>query len=90
MRAYDLPAELARRCVQLSAALGLAFAGIDLRIAPDGDVVCFEVNPSPAYSYYEAHTEQPIAAAVARYLAGGSSARVGVAAVDDGVGLAQR
>jgi hypothetical protein len=90
LRAYDLPAELARRCVQLSAALGLAFAGIDLRITPDGDVVCFEVNPSPAYSYYEAHTEQPIAAAVARYLTGGSSARVGVAAVDDGIGLAQR
>jgi hypothetical protein len=90
LRAYDLPSELARRCVRLSAALGLAFAGIDLRITPDGDVVCFEVNPSPAYSYYEGHTEQPIAAGVAAYLAAGRSARVGVAAVDHRVGLAQR
>jgi len=31
----------------------------------------FEVNPSPAYSYYEANTEQPIAASLARYLAAG-------------------
>ena len=70
LRAYDLPPELAQRCARLSAALGLAFAGIDLRITPDGDVVCFEVNPSPAFSYYEAHTGQPIAAAVAGHLQG--------------------
>jgi hypothetical protein len=28
------------------------------------------VNPSPAFSYYELHTGQPIAAAIAGYLAG--------------------
>jgi hypothetical protein len=28
------------------------------------------VNPSPAFSYYESHTRQPIARAVARYLCG--------------------
>lgn len=67
---YDLGDDLARRCCRLSAALGLDFAGIDLRITPDGRVFCFEVNPSPAYSYYEAHTDQPIALAVARYLVG--------------------
>jgi hypothetical protein len=33
-------------------------------------VFCFEVNPSPGYSYFEANTGQPIARAVARYLAG--------------------
>jgi hypothetical protein len=27
------------------------------------------VNPSPAFSYYEAHTGRPIAQAIARYLA---------------------
>jgi hypothetical protein len=32
-----------------------------------------EANPCPAYSYYEAHTGQPIARAVARYLAGADS-----------------
>jgi RimK-like ATP-grasp domain len=68
---FDIPDDLARRCCRLSAALGLPFAGIDLRITPGGDVYCFEANPSPAYSYYEAHTYQPIAHAVARYLMGG-------------------
>lgn len=68
---YDLPVALADRCLALAADLGLDFAGIDLRIAPGGDVFCFEVNPSPAYSYYEAHTGQPISLALARYLASG-------------------
>lgn len=68
---YVLPDRLAVQCRALADDLGLAFAGIDLRITPDGDVYCFEVNPSPAYSYYEAHAGQPIAQAVARYLAGG-------------------
>ena len=48
-----------------------ALAGIDMRCTPDGAVVCFEVNPMPAFSYYEANAGQPIAAAIARYLAGG-------------------
>ena len=69
LRATELSDDLAERCVRLSESLGLAFAGIDLKITPEGEVYCFEVNPSPAYSYYEANTGQPIAAAVARYLA---------------------
>ena len=56
--------------MRLSQGLGLAFAGIDLKITPDNRVFCFEVNPSPAFSYYEANTGQPIARAVAHYLAG--------------------
>ena len=32
--------------------------------------VCFEVNPSPAFSFYERRTGLPIATAIARYLAG--------------------
>ena len=43
--------------------------GIDLKITPEDDVYCFEVNPCPAFSYYEANADQPISAAVARYLA---------------------
>ena len=58
------------RCIELTAQLGLRFSGIDLRITPDERVVCFEVNPCPAYSYYEGHTGQPIARAVAHHLAG--------------------
>jgi hypothetical protein len=35
-----------------------------------GRVYCFEVNPNPGFSYFEAQTGQPIAQAVARYLMG--------------------
>jgi glutathione synthase/RimK-type ligase-like ATP-grasp enzyme len=70
LTAMRLPDDLAEQCVKLSEALGLAFAGIDLKLTPEGRVYCFEVNPSPAFSYYEANTGQPIARAVACYLAG--------------------
>lgn len=68
----ELAPEAAAACVKLARGLGLAFAGIDLRVSADGRVTCFEVNPCPAFSYYESHTGQPIAAAVARYLARGA------------------
>ncbi len=70
LRAIELPRDLAARCIALTAGLGLVFAGIDLRIGPDGEATCFEVNPSPAFSYYQANTDQPIATTLARYLAG--------------------
>jgi glutathione synthase/RimK-type ligase-like ATP-grasp enzyme len=75
LQALELPDTLADRCLRLAHALGLAFAGIDLKLTPDQQVYCFEVNPSPAFSYYEVHTGQPIAQAVARYLAGEAHAR---------------
>lgn len=59
-----LPASVAGRCVALAVMLGLPFAGIDLRRAPDGRFFCFEVNPSPAYSYFEELGGQPISAAL--------------------------
>ncbi|PUB12450.1 ATP-grasp domain-containing protein [Yoonia sediminilitoris] len=67
---FALPPEVAARSVALSQALDLPLAGIDLRETPQGEWVCFEVNPSPAYSYYEANTGQPISTAIAQYLAG--------------------
>jgi glutathione synthase/RimK-type ligase-like ATP-grasp enzyme len=59
---------LAGKCVQLATALELPFAGIDLKITPSDEVFCFEVNPSPGFSYFEHNTGQPIALAIARYL----------------------
>ena len=70
LEAFELPEALAETCRKLSCALDLPFAGIDLRIQEDGEVWCFEVNPCPGFSYYESHTGQPIAVAVAHYLAG--------------------
>lgn len=70
LRAVDLSDELSELCVNLASGLGLAFAGIDLKITPENHVYCFEVNPSPAFSYYESQTGQPISRAVADYLSG--------------------
>ena len=70
LQATDLSNDLAERCVRLSQTLELEVCGIDLKITPDNQVFCFEVNPGPAFSYYENYTKQPIAEAVARYLAG--------------------
>jgi len=69
LEALDLDDGTAGRCVALAEDLGLPLAGIDLKRSEQGEVFCFEVNPSPAFSYFEAHTGQPIAAAIASYLA---------------------
>jgi hypothetical protein len=70
LRALDLPPAIAGRAIALAQALGLLVAGIDMRCCADGRWVCFEVNPSPGFSFYEAATGQPIAAAIADLLAG--------------------
>jgi hypothetical protein len=67
-----LPGELAGRCRRLAASLGLDLAGIDLRRTPEGEWYCFEVNPSPAFTFYAESTGQPIDDAVARLLADGT------------------
>jgi glutathione synthase/RimK-type ligase-like ATP-grasp enzyme len=64
----ELPTDLGSRLVDLTARLGLLLAGVDLRRTPAGGWYCFEVNPSPGFTYYEAHTGQPIADAIARLL----------------------
>lgn len=73
--AVELPEGVRSRCVALSRSLGLAFAGIDLRRSVRGTWVCFEVNPSPAYPYFEQPGRADIAEAVADLLANGRSSR---------------
>lgn len=70
MSPTKLPRAVAARCRRLSEVLDLPLCGIDLKRTPDGDYYCFEVNPSPAYSFYEEHTGQPISEAIVRYLRG--------------------
>lgn len=74
VQASRVPAAVEGCCRALAASLGLAFAGIDLRLTPEGEWYCFEANPSPAFTYYEAASGQPIADAVAALLAGRASA----------------
>jgi hypothetical protein len=52
--------------------MNLPVAGIDLRRSPDDEWFCLEVNPSPAFSYYQAHAGLPISEAIARLLAAGA------------------
>jgi glutathione synthase/RimK-type ligase-like ATP-grasp enzyme len=71
IRACRVPDSVEERCRRLAAAMQLAVAGVDLRQTPEGDWYCFEVNPSPGFTFYEVATGQPIAGAVARLLANG-------------------
>jgi len=69
IRAYTLTHDLEERCRRTAAAMNLPLAGIDLRRTPEDEWFCFEVNPSPAFTYYEQITGQPIGQAVALLLA---------------------
>jgi glutathione synthase/RimK-type ligase-like ATP-grasp enzyme len=64
----ELPDDIAQRCRDAARGLGLPLAGIDLRRTDDGDWYCFEVNPAPAFPYYD--LDGGIARAVAELLAG--------------------
>ncbi|MBA3946114.1 MAG: hypothetical protein H0X37_16315 [Herpetosiphonaceae bacterium] len=68
LTATTMPPKIGEDCIALAEMLQLPFAGIDLRHHPDGTYYCFEVNPSPAFTFYEAHTEQPISAALVSLL----------------------
>jgi glutathione synthase/RimK-type ligase-like ATP-grasp enzyme len=64
----EIPENIREICVNITRDLGLYLSGIDVRRTPDGDYYCFEVNPSPAFTWYENQTGQPISQAVANML----------------------
>lgn len=64
----EIPEKIREICVNLTRDMGLFLSGIDLRRTPEGEYYCFEVNPSPAFAWYEDQTEQPISVAVADML----------------------
>lgn len=70
MTSVTLPATVKAACLRAARELDLLFAGIDLKETPDGEYVCFEINPCPGFTYYERHTGQPISAALANLLNG--------------------
>ena len=70
----ELPEPIAARCRLLTRRLGLELAGIDLRRSGD-TWYCFEVNPSPLFTYFEAASGQPLTAAVAGLLSGATGGR---------------
>lgn len=68
MEPADLPAGVEAACRRLASELDLLLAGIDLKVTPDGEYYCFEVNPSPGFLFYEQSTGQPISTALADLL----------------------
>jgi glutathione synthase/RimK-type ligase-like ATP-grasp enzyme len=60
MRGVEIPADVAERCLRLADGLGMVMSGIDLRRSPEGEYYCFEVNPSPAFTFYQNCTGQRI------------------------------
>jgi glutathione synthase/RimK-type ligase-like ATP-grasp enzyme len=71
IREAGLPPEVEEACLRLSRVMQLPLAGIDLRRTAEGAWYCFEVNPSPAFTFYADPTGQPIADAIATLLAAG-------------------
>lgn len=63
-----LPPSVAARCRNVARSLNLEFAGIDLRKRSDGSFVCFEVNPSPGFVFFDPNGARGIARAVADLL----------------------
>ena len=64
----QLEKSIEQTCHTLAVAMNLPLCGIDLKLTPDGLWYCFEVNPMPAFSYYEEQTSQPIARTIVEYL----------------------
>ena len=74
-RFEDLPPELAERCVAFAAARGLNVAGFDFKIAESGEYFCLEMNPSPAFPFFDGCLGGQIADAIVRLLASGNGTR---------------
>jgi glutathione synthase/RimK-type ligase-like ATP-grasp enzyme len=70
-----VPVEVAQKCISLNQKLGLGFSGIDLMRTPDDKWFCYEVNPSPAYSYFERGSGMQVSRAVAKFLVDADSGR---------------
>lgn len=72
IEAATVPVDVAAECVRLTRRFGLLFSGIDLRLTPNGEYYCFEVNTSPGFAFYETRTDQRISTALAGLLSGES------------------
>ncbi len=71
--AARLPREIEERAVTMTKSMGLEVAGIDLRRNPEDQWYCFEVNPSPGFTFYEQFSGQGLASAIARLLMSSAS-----------------
>jgi glutathione synthase/RimK-type ligase-like ATP-grasp enzyme len=68
IEACEIPPPLADACRRLARTLDLHVAGIDLRLHPTRGWYCFEVNPSPAFAYFENASGLEIGESIANLL----------------------
>jgi hypothetical protein len=77
LKAAKLPDEIAERCVRMAHSMRLWVAGIDLRCTPDEEWYCFEVNPSPGFTFFQESSGYAIDDAIAELLVSKDSAGSG-------------
>ncbi|MER6514979.1 ATP-dependent carboxylate-amine ligase [Nonomuraea sp. NPDC001636] len=65
---YELPDEVAERCLELTRRLGVSFGGIDLILTHDGRHVFLEINLGGQWRWLERATGLPISDAMADLL----------------------
>jgi len=73
LTSFKLPSIVQKNCFRLAKELNLMFCGIDLFLTSRGEYYCFEVNPSPGYSYYQQQAGQNIADAIVKWLEYGTA-----------------
>lgn len=72
-RRHHLPQHMESRVLALTRRFGLEYAGIDLRVTPDGDYVFFEINTAGEFLYVQDRAALPIAEELAAFLARGEA-----------------
>ena len=66
----ELPQDVRSELIRMTRKLGLVVSGIDLRRTQEGKYFCFEVNPTPGFSYFDPEPACPIANAICDLLTG--------------------
>lgn len=65
---YEVTPAIAEMCIKACKSLGLIFSGVDLKLCPDGSVVCIECNPSPMFEGFDQVAPHTIVSQLASYL----------------------
>lgn len=65
---YPADESVADIAVRACRALGLVFAGVDLKLAPDGRIVLLECNPSPMFEGFDRAAPVTVCSQLAAYL----------------------
>jgi hypothetical protein len=65
---FAVTPEIEKLCIKACRALGLIFSGIDLKLRPDGSVVCIECNPSPMFEGFDQVAPVSIVSQLATWL----------------------